>query len=103
LSVSTTRLEEKTDELAGLLEQVARADVAYRLASAKALLQVDGDTVPERDAQATLEVAAELTERKASEAIAEAAKESVRSLRDQLRAMQSLNANIRYSAGLELP
>lgn len=48
-----------------------------------------------------LAVADELRERKATEAVADAAKESVRSLRDQLSAVQSVKANVRHLAGLE--
>jgi hypothetical protein len=70
------------------------------LAHARAILQVEGDTVAEREAEATLAVEAELTERKITEAVADACRETVRSLRDQLRAVQSVNANVRFQAGL---
>jgi hypothetical protein len=95
-----TKREEQTDDLAGLLQTAAEADVAFKLAYATALLGAEGDTVSEREARATLAVEAELRERKHTEAIADAAKEAVRSLRDQLRAVQSVNANVRYQAGL---
>ena len=94
------RLEHKSDELAGLLEAAAKADVAFRLAHARALLRADGDTVAEREAEATLAVEAELRERKTTEAVADACREAVRSLRDQLSAVQSVNANVRHLAGL---
>jgi len=94
------RLEQKSDELAGLLRAAAEADVAYRLAHARATLQAEGDTVADREAEATLAVEAELTERKTTEAVADACRETVRSLRDQLRAVQSVNANVRFQAGL---
>jgi hypothetical protein len=94
------KLEAKSDELAGLLRAAAEADVAYRLAYAKALLRAKGDTVGEREAAATLVVADELTARKVSEAVADACRESVRALRDQLSAVQSVNANVRQAAGL---
>jgi hypothetical protein len=54
------RLEAKCDELPGLLRAAAEADVAYRLAYSKALVAAEGDTVAEREAQATLAVAEEL-------------------------------------------
>lgn len=72
------RLEARTDALAGLLRAAAEADVAYRLAYAKALLRAEGDTVSEREALATLATASELTVRKTTEAVADAAKESIR-------------------------
>jgi hypothetical protein len=56
--------------------------------------------VSEREAAAILAVAEELRARKTTEAIADAAKESVRSLRDQVSALQSLNGNVRAAAGL---
>jgi hypothetical protein len=95
-----TKLETKSDELAQLLQRAAEADVNYRLAHAKALLRAEGDTVSEREATATLAVEAELRERKTTEAVAHACLESVRSLRDQLSAVQSINANTRYQTGL---
>jgi hypothetical protein len=95
------RLEDRTDSLGALLEAAAEADADFKVAYAKALLQAEGDTVSEREARATLAVAAELRDRKHTEVIADAARESVRSLRDQLSALQSLNRNARYAAGLE--
>jgi hypothetical protein len=95
------KLEERTDALAGLLRDAAAADVEYRLAYAKQLLAADGDTVAEREARAVFAVAHELRERKATEAVADACREAVRSLRDQLSAVQSVNANVRHLAGLE--
>jgi hypothetical protein len=95
------RLEAKCDELPGLLRAAAEADVAYRLAYSKALVAAEGDTVAEREAQATLAVAEELTARKTTEAIADAAKESIRATRDQMHGVMSVNANVRYSVGLE--
>jgi hypothetical protein len=83
------RLEAQTDTLAGLLQTAAKADVAYRLAYAKALLRATGDTVSEREAAAVLACADQLTERKTTEAVADAAREAVRSLRDQLGAPSS--------------
>jgi hypothetical protein len=94
------KLEARTDSLADLLVAAAKEDVNYRISHAKALLAADG-TVAERDAIAVLAVADELLNRKITEAIADAARESVRSLRDQLSAVQSINANTRYAAGLE--
>jgi hypothetical protein len=95
------KLEARTDALAGLLTDAATADVTYKLAHAKALLRAEGDTVAEREAAALLAVEAELRDRKHAEAVADACREAVRSLRDQLSAVQSVNANVRYSAGLE--
>jgi hypothetical protein len=80
----------------GLLRDAPAADVAYKLAYAKALLGAEGSTVAEREALATPAVEHELRERKTTEAVADAAKESVRSLRDQLSAVQSVNANVRH-------
>jgi hypothetical protein len=92
------RLEAKCDELPSLLREAAEADVAHRLAYAKALLGAEGSTVAEREALATLAVANKLKARKMTEAVADAAKESIRAMRDQLSAVQSINANTRALA-----
>jgi hypothetical protein len=94
------KLEERTGALADLLQTAAAADVSYRLAFAKALLAAEGATVAEREARATLATEAELRERRTTDAVADACREAVRSLRDQLSAVQSVNANVRHLAGL---
>jgi hypothetical protein len=96
----SAKLEEKSDELATLLETAAEADVNHKLAYARALLRAEGDTVGAREAEAVLAVADLLRERRISEAVADACRESVRSLRSQLSALQSVNANARAAAGL---
>src|SRR5262245_10680673 len=96
----STKLEQRSDELAGLLEAAARADVNFKLAHARALLRADGDTVGEREAEAILAVADLARERRLAEAVGDAAKESIRSLRQQLSACQSVCANVRFQAGL---
>ena len=94
------KLEDKTDALAGLLQEAAQAEATYRIEHAKALLRSVCPTDKQKDADATEQTAVQLTLRKTSEAVADAAKESVRSLRDQLSACQSANANVRFQAGL---
>jgi hypothetical protein len=94
------KLEERTDQLADLLTAAAEADVAYRLAFARELLVTEGRTVGDREAAATIATEKELWLRKTTEAVADACREAVRSLRDQLSAVQSVNANVRYAAGL---
>jgi hypothetical protein len=100
LSRLSVKLEEQTDALALLLHAAAEADVNYKLAHARALLGADGDTVGEREAGAILACADLLRERRISEAVADAARESIRSLREQLGAVRSINANVREQAGL---
>jgi len=95
------RFEAKCDELPDLLRAAVEADVNYRFAYAKALLAADGDTGGEHEARATLAVADELTPRRTTEAVADAAKESIRALRDQGHAVMSVNRNVRYAPGLE--
>src|SRR5262249_18119800 len=95
------KLEDRTDALAGYLLTAADADVRYKLAHARALLRAEGETVAEREAVAILAVEDELRERKRSEAVADACREAVRSLRAQLSAVQSVNANVRHLAGLD--
>lgn len=89
------KLEVKTDELADLFQAAADAEVVYRVEFAKALLRSQEKTVAEREADATVQCAALLTDRKCKEAVADAGRESCRSLRDQLNAVQSVGANLR--------
>lgn len=91
------KLEQQTDELPKLLQAAAENDVAYRAAFARALLTSDAKTVAEREAEATLATTELLFQRKTSEAVADAAKESVRSLRDLLSAAQTLNRSVTES------
>lgn len=95
------KLEARTDELAPLLQQAAEDDVAYRLAFARARLTSERKTVSEREDEAALATAELLYQRRTSEAVADACRESVRSMRDQLSAVQSVNANVRYASGLD--
>lgn len=93
------RLEAKTDALSSLLLDAAEAEVRYKVAYAKALLRSELKTVAEREADATLQCENELMARKTTEAVADACRESVRSLRDQLDAVRSLNASARDQSG----
>jgi len=89
------KLEQRTDDLAELFQTAAEADVAYRVEYAKALLVADGKTAGEREAVAVTRCARLLEARKTSEAVADSARESVRSLRDQISAVQSVGAMVR--------
>lgn len=93
------KLEDKTDALAGLLDEAAEAEVVQKVAYAKAMLAAEG-TNPVREATATVDTEDQLRDRKHKEAIADACREAVRSLRDQLSAVQSANANVRHQSGL---
>jgi hypothetical protein len=94
------KLEERTDELAVLFRAAAEADVAYRVAYAKALLASNEKTVGRQEADATVKTADLLQARKIAEALAESAKESTRSLRDQISAVQSVGAMLRAQMAL---
>jgi hypothetical protein len=96
----SSRLEAKSNVLGTLLRKAAEADVAYRVAYAKAMLVAQEKTVAERESWATVQCEALLLERKISEAIADACRESVRSIREQLQAMRSINSNARTMSGL---
>lgn len=89
------KLEAKTDELAEVFQSAADAEVAYRVEFAKALLRSQEKTVAEREADAMVQCAALLMDRKGKEAVADAAREAARSLRDQINAVQSISANLR--------
>lgn len=83
-------LEARTFGYAELAEAAAEADVAFKVAHAHALLGSTESTVGMREAAATLETEGLLRARRVSEASADACREAVRSLRDQLSALQSL-------------
>ena len=91
------RLDQKCVEFEHRAVEAAEAEAAYRLAHAKALLKVRGETVGEREARAVLETEGIYQERRRAEAVADACKESIRSLREQLAAARSVSASVRAS------
>lgn len=86
--------EKVTHELAKRARAAAEADVAYKVAHAKALLAAEGAQYV-RDAEATVRSERELTEKRATEALLLAAQEAGRNYRAQLDALRSINANLR--------
>jgi len=86
--------EKVTHELAKRARAAAEADVDYKVAHAKALLMAEGPQYV-RDAEATVECEAELTEKRATEALLLAAQEAGRNYRAQLDSLRSINANHR--------
>ena len=93
----THKLEAETDQLADRLQAAAVADATHKIAYAKALLRAEG-TVAEREARAVLASESELLAKRTSEAAADACREAVRALRDQLSAVQSVAATTRRLA-----
>ena len=86
--------EKVTHELAKRARAAAEADVAYKVAHAKALLLAEGPQYV-RDAEATVDCEAELTEKRSTEALLLAAQEAGRNYRAQLDSLRSINANHR--------
>lgn len=86
--------EGATQQLSKRAQEAAEADVAYKIAHAKALLLADGPQYV-RDAEATVNTADEYQERKIAEAKLLAAQEAGRNYRAQLDALRSINANHR--------
>jgi hypothetical protein len=86
--------EQVTQKLAERARNAAEADVAYKVAHAKALLLADGPQYV-RDAEATVQAAGEFREKRATEALLLAAQEAGRNYRAQLDALRSINANHR--------
>lgn len=90
------RISQKLDHQVGVVATRARAaaeaEVAYKLAHAKAILRVEGATVAERDAKALLECASEYALYKGADAVLLAAQEAGRSLRAQIDALRTLSA-----------
>lgn len=86
--------EKVTQELSRRARAAAEADVAYKVAHAKALLLADGPQYV-RDAEATVQTETQLIEKRATEALLLAAQEAGRNYRSQLDALRSINANHR--------
>lgn len=88
-------LESKTDELGHLLQTAAEADVKFKVEHSKALLRSRAKTAGQREAEAIVDCADLLMAKRTSEAIADACRESVRSIRDQLSAAQTVANQLR--------
>lgn len=88
-------LETVTEAQADLGMNAGEAEVAYKVAYAKAMLRADGDTAKDREAQATIWTEAELRGRKISEAMHSVNVEQCRTIRAQLDALRTLAANAR--------
>lgn len=86
------RLDYQVGEIAKRARAAAEAEVAYKLAHAKATLAVDGKTVAERDAKALIECAEQYALHKGADAVLLAAQEAGRSLRAQIDALRTLSA-----------
>lgn len=89
------RLDFQVGEIAKRSRHAAEAEVAYKLAHAKALLAQDEGTVDQRNARALLECAKEYAEHKGADAVLLAAQEAGRSLRAQIDALRTLSASQR--------
>lgn len=92
--------EKVTTEIAQRARAAAEADVAYKLANAKAFLRAQGKTVGEREAEALQATENEYRDRRITEAILLGAQEAGRNYRAQLDAMRSINTNLRHQVGL---
>ena len=96
------RLVEAADtvahDVAERAEDAARAEHAFKIGYARALLRSEG-TVALREAQALLSVEAEHLARKSADAKLLAAQETARTTRTQLDALRSVNATVRHAVG----
>ncbi len=96
-------VEESEDaalEIAALAEAAARAEVAYKVANAKALLRSEG-TVDVRKAQAIIMTEAEYLEHKIADAKLLAGQEKARTIRASMDALRSVNATVRHAVGAD--
>lgn len=85
-------------DVAARAEDAARAEHAYKVAYAKALLRAEGPVVV-RESQALLTVEGEHLDRKIADARLLAAQESARMIRAQLDGLRSVNATVRHAVG----
>lgn len=90
----SARAEDITQALARRAREAATADVAYKIAHAKALLLAEGPQYI-RDADATVQTDVEYGEKRGTEALLMSAQEAGRNVRAQLDALRSINANHR--------
>ena len=86
------RLDWQVGEIAKRARAAAEAEVAYKVAHARAILTAQGSTVGEREARALLACGAEYGAYKGAEAVLLAAQEAGRSLRAQIDALRTLSA-----------
>lgn len=86
--------ESVTQKLSERARAAAEADVAFKVAHAKALLLAEGPQYV-RDAEATVQTEREYREKRATEALLLAAQEAGRNYRTQLDSLRSINANHR--------
>lgn len=90
------RAEDITHQMRKRAEAAAKADVAFKVAHAKALLVAEG-TVDERKAQAVIACEQELWAQKETEALLDSCKEAGRNCREQMASLRSINVNLRDS------
>ena len=89
------RLDWQVGEIAKRARAAADAEVAYKVAHAKALLQAEGKNAPERDARALIACAEQYALHKGADAVLLAAQEAGRSMRSQIDALRTLAATMR--------
>lgn len=85
-------------DIAERAEEAARAEHAYKIASARALLASDGP-VAVKEAKALVICENEHLARKIADAKLLAAQETARTIRAQLDALRSVNATVRHAVG----
>jgi hypothetical protein len=88
------RAEQVTHDLADRARDAAEADVAYKVAHARALLRAQGPQYV-RDATAVAECEELYDHRRTTEALLLAAQEAGRNVRAQLDSLRSVNSNLR--------
>lgn len=91
----TALLEEETLAYAGLIEDAARKEAKQKVAWARAYLSAEG-AIKERESRADFATGAEHLDRVLSEGSAKAKRELLASIRTNIDALRTLNANTRY-------
>lgn len=90
-------LTHNTQQVAELATVAAKADVAYKLANARAWVanRGKGGTVAEKEAAIHVEVAEQYERKMLTEAVYKSAREKGTNLRAQLDALRTIAANVR--------
>lgn len=90
----SARLEDETNLYATHIQNAATAEAKFKFEHAKAYLRAQG-TVAEREAWSDFKTTVEFQSHKETDALSKSSKEALNSIREQIRALQTLAANLR--------
>lgn len=92
--------DQRGGEFARLLTDAAEKEHAYKVAWAKAMFGATGSASKDREAEAIMATEQQRHDAKVAAALADACREHIRLLRDQLVAVESIGASLRAEGEL---